>query len=55
MSVFGYSLVHPLNKLTILLAKDALCKLRTIQHPDILKFMDVVESESAILIMTDCV
>ena len=35
------------------LAKNALRKLHTIRHPDILKFMDVVELESAILIMTE--
>ncbi|KAF8557538.1 ARM repeat-containing protein [Imleria badia] len=53
VSVFEYDFVHPLNKSTIPLAKNALRKLRTIRHPDVLKFMDVVESESAILIMTE--
>lgn len=53
MSVFEYDFVHPLNKSTIPLAKNALRKLRTIRHPDVLKFMDVVESDSAILIMTE--
>lgn len=45
--------MHLLNKSTIPLAKNALRKLRTIRHPDVLKFMDVVESETAILIMTE--
>ncbi|KAG6370974.1 armadillo-type protein [Boletus reticuloceps] len=53
VSVFEYDFVHPLNKPTIPLAKNALRKLRTIRHPDVLKFMDVAESESAILIMTE--
>lgn len=35
------------------LAKNALRKLRTIRHPDVLKFMDAVESDSTIYIMTD--
>ncbi|KAF9242051.1 hypothetical protein BU15DRAFT_44386 [Melanogaster broomeanus] len=53
VSVFEYDLIHPLNKPTIPLARNALRKLRTIRHPDVLKFMDVVESDSAILIMTE--
>lgn len=53
VSVFEYDLTHPLNKSTIPLAWNALRKLRTIRHPDILKFMDVVESDSAIFIMTE--
>ncbi|KAI6044640.1 armadillo-type protein [Pisolithus marmoratus] len=53
VSVFEYDLIHPLNKSTLPLAKNVLRKLRTIRHPDILKFMDVVESDSAIFIMTE--
>ncbi|KAN0090665.1 hypothetical protein V8E55_004231 [Tylopilus felleus] len=53
VSVFEYDFVHPLSKSTIPLAKNALRKLRTIRHPDVLKFMDVVESDSAILVMTE--
>ncbi|KAF9219571.1 ARM repeat-containing protein [Gyrodon lividus] len=53
VSVFEYDLIHPLNKSTIPLARNALRKLRTIRHPDVLKFMEVVESDSAILIMTE--
>ncbi|KAJ7594647.1 hypothetical protein C8J56DRAFT_927286, partial [Mycena floridula] len=35
------------------LAKNALRKLRTIRHPDVLKFMDAVESDNMIYIMTE--
>lgn len=35
------------------LAKNALRKLRTIRHPDVLKFIDVVENESTIYIVTE--
>ncbi|KAJ4468330.1 hypothetical protein J3R30DRAFT_3662182 [Lentinula aciculospora] len=35
------------------LAKNSLRKLRTIRHPDVLKFMDAVESDTTILIMTE--
>ncbi|GAW00339.1 armadillo-type protein [Lentinula edodes] len=35
------------------LAKNSLRKLRTIRHPDVLKFMDVVESDTTIVIMTE--
>jgi SCY1-like protein 1 len=34
-------------------AKNALRKLRTIRHPDVLKFIDVVETESTIYIVTE--
>ncbi|KAH7923423.1 ARM repeat-containing protein [Leucogyrophana mollusca] len=53
VSVFEYDLIHPLNKSTIPLARNALRKLRTIRHPDVLKFMDVVETDSVIYIMTE--
>ncbi|KAG9310546.1 hypothetical protein JVU11DRAFT_9094 [Chiua virens] len=53
VSVFEYDFVHPFNKSTIPLTKNVLRKLRTIRHPDVLKFMDVVESETAIFIMTE--
>ncbi|KAG1837506.1 hypothetical protein DFJ58DRAFT_734319 [Suillus subalutaceus] len=53
VSVFEYDLTHPLNKSTIPLARNSLRKLRTIRHPDVLKFIDVVESDSAICIMTE--
>lgn len=35
------------------LAKNALRKLRTVRHPDVLKFMDAVETETQIYIMTE--
>jgi SCY1-like protein 1 len=35
------------------LARNALRKLRTIRHPDVLKFIDVVETESTIHIVTE--
>ncbi|KAG1853067.1 hypothetical protein F4604DRAFT_1591656, partial [Suillus subluteus] len=53
VSVFEYGLTHPLNKSTIPLARNSLRKLRTIRHPDVLKLIDVVESDSAICIMTE--
>ncbi|KAL4074349.1 armadillo-type protein [Scleroderma yunnanense] len=53
VSVFEYDLIHPLNKTTAPLARNALRKLRTIRHPDVLKFMDVVESDSTIFVMTE--
>ncbi|EGN99569.1 hypothetical protein SERLA73DRAFT_53136 [Serpula lacrymans var. lacrymans S7.3] len=53
VSVFEYDFNHPLNKPTIPLARNALRKLRTIRHPDVLKFMDVVETDTVIYIMTE--
>ncbi|KAG0700943.1 armadillo-type protein [Suillus ampliporus] len=53
VSVFEYDLTHPLNKSTIPLARNSLRRLRTIRHPDVLRFIDVVESDSAICIMTE--
>jgi SCY1-like protein 1 len=35
------------------LAKNALRKLRTVRHPDVLKFLDVVETDTTVLIMTE--
>ena len=52
--VFEYDFMHLLlNKLTILLAKNVLHKLHTIWHPDVLKLMDVIESEITILTMME--
>ncbi|KAF7969152.1 hypothetical protein HWV62_28194 [Athelia sp. TMB] len=53
VSVFEYDFNHPLNKKLVPLAKNSLRKLRTVRHPDILKFMDVVETDSTIHIMTE--
>lgn len=50
VSVFEYDLTDPTRKH---LAKNALRKLRTIRHPDVLKFMDATESDSIIYIMTE--
>ncbi|KAG1718462.1 hypothetical protein EDB19DRAFT_1899249 [Suillus lakei] len=38
--VFEYDLTHPPNKSTIPLSPNSLRKLRTIRHPDVLKFID---------------
>ena len=35
------------------LAKNALRKLRTVRHPDVLKFIDTVDSDSMVYIMTE--
>ena len=35
------------------LAKNTLRKLRTIRHPDVLKFLDAVETDTTICIMTE--
>ena len=53
VSVFEYDFNHPLNKPTIPLARNALRKLRTIRHPDILRFIDAVETDTVIYIMTE--
>lgn len=42
------------GKRTLLpLAKNALRKLRTVRHPDVLKFIDVVETDTTIHIVTE--
>ncbi|KAE9408578.1 ARM repeat-containing protein [Gymnopus androsaceus JB14] len=51
VSVFEYDFSQ--RKDLAPLAKNSLRKLRTIRHPDVLKFMDVVESDTTILIMTE--
>ncbi|EIW82556.1 ARM repeat-containing protein [Coniophora puteana RWD-64-598 SS2] len=53
VSVFEYDFTNPANKNTIPLARNALRKLRTTRHPDVLKFMDAVEADSGIYIMTE--
>lgn len=50
VSVFEYNLG---DKNTKPFAQNALRKLRTTRHPDVLKFMEVVESDSTIYIMTE--
>ncbi|KAF5388789.1 hypothetical protein D9757_005678 [Collybiopsis confluens] len=51
ISVFEYDFAQ--HKDLAPLARNSLRKLRTIRHPDVLKFMDVVESDASILIMTE--
>ena len=53
MSVFEYDFSDSSKKNIKPFAQNALRKLRTTRHPDILKFMDAVESESSIFIMTE--
>ncbi|KAG2015871.1 other/SCY1 protein kinase [Coprinopsis cinerea AmutBmut pab1-1] len=50
VSIFEYELS---GRNTRALAQNALRKLRTTRHPDVLKFMDVVETDSTIHIMTE--
>ncbi|KAF8637981.1 hypothetical protein AX16_010613 [Volvariella volvacea WC 439] len=53
VSVFEYDLNDPSKRNFKPLAKNALRKLRTTRHPDVLKFMDAVESDTTIYIMTE--
>jgi SCY1-like protein 1 len=53
VSVFEYDFSDSSKKNIKPFAQNALRKLRTTRHPDILKFMDAVESESSIFIMTE--
>jgi SCY1-like protein 1 len=41
------------GKNTKYFAQNALRKLRTTRHPEVLKFMDAIESDSTIYIMTE--
>ncbi|KAF8972894.1 armadillo-type protein [Flammula alnicola] len=53
VSVFEYDFSDSSKKNIRPFAQNALRKLRTTRHPDILKFMDAVESDSTIYIMTE--
>lgn len=53
MSVFEFDAGSPGKRNVLGLAKNALRKLRTIRHPDVLKFMDGVETDSTVYIMTE--
>jgi SCY1-like protein 1 len=53
VSVFEYDFSDSSKKNIKPFAQNALRKLRTTRHPDVLKFMDAVESESSIFIMTE--
>ncbi|KAG8962609.1 hypothetical protein FRC03_003978 [Tulasnella sp. 419] len=53
VSVFVFDSTVPTGKSTLPLAKNALRKLRTIRHPDVLKFIDVVETDTITYIVTE--
>ncbi|KAI0743379.1 ARM repeat-containing protein [Daedaleopsis nitida] len=53
VSVFEFDANTPAKKNLFPLAKNALRKLRTIRHPDVLKFMEVSETDTTIHIMTE--
>ncbi|THH30408.1 hypothetical protein EUX98_g3776 [Antrodiella citrinella] len=53
VSVFEFDSSLPKNRNCMPIAKNALRKLRTIRHPDVLKFLDAVETDSTICIMTE--
>ncbi|KAL1721812.1 armadillo-type protein [Schizophyllum commune] len=53
VSIFEYDFNDNSRRNAKPLAKNALRKLRTTRHPDVLKFMEVVESEASILLMTE--
>jgi len=53
VSVFEYDLNDPSRRNIKPLALNALKKLRTTRHPEVLKFMDAVESDTTIYIMTE--
>ncbi|KDQ53592.1 hypothetical protein JAAARDRAFT_183140 [Jaapia argillacea MUCL 33604] len=53
VSIFVYDSSVTGRKAFVPLAKNALRKLRTTRHPDVLKFMEVVETEGIIYIMTE--
>lgn len=53
VSVFVYDASSSNNRSQISLAKNALRKLRTIRHPDVLKFIDVIETDTTVHIVTE--
>ncbi|XP_006460920.1 hypothetical protein AGABI2DRAFT_69620 [Agaricus bisporus var. bisporus H97] len=53
VSVFEYDLSDSTRPNFKAFAQNALKKLRTIRHPDVLKFIDAVESDTSIFIMTE--
>ncbi|TFK25545.1 ARM repeat-containing protein [Coprinopsis marcescibilis] len=53
VSVFEYDFSDASKRNTRPLAQNALRKLRITRHPDVLKFMDAIESDSTIYIMTE--
>ena len=53
VSVFEFNANTPSKRNQLPLAKNALRKLRTIRHPDVLKFLDGVETDTTVHIMTE--
>ncbi|KDQ15249.1 hypothetical protein BOTBODRAFT_108853 [Botryobasidium botryosum FD-172 SS1] len=53
VSVFYFDASLPNHRNLLPLARNALRKLRTIRHPDVLKFIDVVDAENTIYIVTE--
>ncbi|CCL98356.1 uncharacterized protein FIBRA_00351 [Fibroporia radiculosa] len=53
ISIFEFDANTPAKKNILPLAKNALRKLRTVRHPDVLRFMDAVETDTTIYIMTE--
>ncbi|KAI0915763.1 hypothetical protein AcV5_003595 [Taiwanofungus camphoratus] len=53
VSVFEFDTRSPAKRNVFPLAKNALRKLRTVRHPGVLKFMDAIETDTTIYIMTE--
>ncbi|KAI5116981.1 hypothetical protein M0805_001592 [Coniferiporia weirii] len=53
VSVFIFDSNQPPRRNLLPLAKNALRKLRTVRHPDVLKFIDTVDSDTIVYIMTE--
>ncbi|PSR88589.1 hypothetical protein PHLCEN_2v5116 [Hermanssonia centrifuga] len=53
VSVFEFDANQPGKRNWLPLAKNALRKLRTVRHPDVLKFLDGVETDTTVYIMTE--
>ena len=53
VSIFEFNANTPAKRNLLPLAKNALRKLRTIRHPDVLKFLDGGETDSTVYIMTE--
>ncbi|EKM53988.1 uncharacterized protein PHACADRAFT_96310 [Phanerochaete carnosa HHB-10118-sp] len=53
ISVFEFDANQPGKRTYLPLAKNSLRKLRTVRHPDVLKFLDAVETDTTVYIMTE--
>jgi SCY1-like protein 1 len=53
VSIFEYDFGDPTKKNSKHFATNALRKLKTTRHPDVLKFVDAVETDSIIYILTE--